>query len=214
MEFTKKIPGTLLALLMYYVLPLAGNIALIANWLIWIPMAVCSIVYLTQPSTSSDQIRNPEDKNSMLYLALATSLSQIWVVIEWAYFNKSNGFQFDIFSAIGGFLMLSGFAVRWWAIKVLDKHFSNDVRLLPDHELIQSGPYAYVRHPSYTGAFFIAVGISVFLHAWTGTLAGMAILFAAYAYRIDIEESELIKKFGKKYVDYQQRTKKVLPFIW
>ena len=214
MEFTKKIPGTLLALLMYYVLPLTGNIALIANWLIWIPMTVCSFVFLTQPSTSSAQMKNPEDKNSMLYLALATSASQIWVVVEWAYFNDSNGFHFDIFTTIGGFLMVSGFAVRWWAIKVLDKHFSNDVRLLPDHQLVQSGPYARVRHPSYTGAFFIAVGIGIFLHALTGTIAGIVILLAAYAYRIDVEETEMIKKFGQSYIDYQQRTKKVLPYIW
>lgn len=214
MKLLKKLPGTIIALLVYYVLPLAGDVKLLYNWQIWIPMLVCAMIYLTQPSASTNQFKNPEDKNSMLFLAISTSISQFWIVAEWAYFQSTHEFEFDFYSLTGAIFMISGFAVRWWAIRKLQKHFSNEVRLLSDHKLIQTGPYAYIRHGSYTGALFVAIGIGVFLQSWTGVMITIPLLSAAYAYRINIEEIRMIKGFGQLYIEYQSRTKKMVPYIW
>ena len=221
MDFLKKLPGTILVLGICYVLPFLNfsvfvdliNIDLLMHWQIFVPMVVCTIVYLSQPSTSSDQIRNPEDKNSMLYLAIATCLSQLVNVVEWAYFGNTD-FAFDLIALAGIFTMIGGLFIRVWSIHLLGKFFGNDVRILPNHKLIQEGPYAHVRHPSYTGAFLVALGIGIFLHAWFGTVLTACMLFAAYSYRIQVEEITMLRGFGKIYEDYQRRSYKLFPPIW
>ncbi len=49
-------------------------------------------------------------------------------------------------------LIGSGLALRVWAIQVLARWFTVDVTIQPDHQLMRSGPYRWLRHPSYTGA--------------------------------------------------------------
>jgi len=221
MDLLKKLPGTILVLGICYVLPLLNfeiftdliNRDLLIRWQIFVPMAVCTIVYLSQPSTSSDQIKNPEDKHSMLYLGIATCLSQLINVVEWAYFGNTD-FALDLIAWTGIFIIIVGLFIRVWSIHLLGKFFGNDVRILPDHKLILDGPYAHVRHPSYTGAFLVALGIGIFLHAWFGTILTGCMLFAAYSYRIQVEEITMLRGFGKIYEDYQQRSYKLFPPIW
>src|SRR5690606_11209625 len=52
---------------------------------------------------------------------------------------------------LGSALMLAGMALRWWSIRVLARHFTVDVAIRDDHELVRRGPYRLLRHPSYTG---------------------------------------------------------------
>ena len=52
--------------------------------------------------------------------------------------------------------MVVGTAIRVQCYRELGKHFTFSVTILKDHKLITSGPYSYVRHPSYTGFFLNA----------------------------------------------------------
>ena len=55
-------------------------------------------------------------------------------------------------------LIFMGTAFRWYSAQVLGKFFTFDVAILDGHTLIESGPYRYIRHPSYTGALVALVG--------------------------------------------------------
>jgi protein-S-isoprenylcysteine O-methyltransferase Ste14 len=81
------------------------------------------------------------------------------------------------------------------------------------HHVISTGPYAWVRHPMYTGAISFCVGIPLLLGSWWGLVISpiFAVLFAL---RVRIEERELIAGLPG-YGDYTTRVRyRLLPGIW
>jgi protein-S-isoprenylcysteine O-methyltransferase Ste14 len=63
-------------------------------------------------------------------------------------------------AAIGGF-------IRFWCIGLLDGMFTYALTVTDSHRLITYGPYAYVRHPAYTGIWLLAAG-EILIHISTG----------------------------------------------
>jgi protein-S-isoprenylcysteine O-methyltransferase Ste14 len=116
------------------------------------------------------------------------------------------------FSGIG--LMLAGVAFRWWAIATLGKFFTFDVAIQSSQQVVDSGPYRYVRHPSYTGALMTQVGIGLALGNWAGLLALMVCMAIAYWYRITVEERTLTAALGEPYKQYMLRTRRIIPFLF
>ena len=115
------------------------------------------------------------------------------------------------FSGIG--LMLAGIAFRWWAIATLGKFFTFDVAIQSSQKVVDSGPYRYIRHPSYTGALVTQLGIGLALGNWAGLLALMVCMAIAYWYRISVEEKALLAALGEPYRQYMQRTRRIIPFL-
>jgi protein-S-isoprenylcysteine O-methyltransferase len=109
-------------------------------------------------------------------------------------------------------LMLSGMALRWYSIRVLGRSFTFIVATHSDQQLVDAGPYRWVRHPSYTGGLLTILGVLVCL---TNPLAFLGLVppLAGYAYRIRVEESALMRGLGEPYQSYMQRTKRLIPFL-
>jgi protein-S-isoprenylcysteine O-methyltransferase Ste14 len=114
----------------------------------------------------------------------------------------------------GLFIFLVGFAVRTMGYVNLGRQFTLEVKRVPGHRLIKTGIHAYIRHPMYTGLFMMFVGLSMALQSIAGVIATILVLTPVGIYRIKVEESFLLKEFGKEYADYMKRTKKLIPFIW
>jgi protein-S-isoprenylcysteine O-methyltransferase Ste14 len=55
-------------------------------------------------------------------------------------------------------LVMLGAAIRYWCYREMGRQFTVHVTLLKNHKLITTGPYSVVRHPSYTGTFFVLLG--------------------------------------------------------
>jgi len=115
------------------------------------------------------------------------------------------------FSGIG--LMLGGVAFRWWAIATLGKFFTFDVAVQSGQKVVDTGPYRYIRHPSYTGTLMTQVGIGLALGNWAGMLALMVCMAIAYSYRISVEEQALVAALGEPYKQYMRRTRRIIPFL-
>ena len=114
---------------------------------------------------------------------------------------------------LGVILMAAGIVVRQWSIAVLGRFFSGVVGVQKDQTLVESGPYRYVRHPSYTGALIFFVGLGLALQSWGAVLA-LALIFAVvYGYRMYLEEHVLISELGEVYVSYSWRTKRLIPYV-
>ncbi len=116
------------------------------------------------------------------------------------------------FSGIG--LMLAGIVFRWWAIAALGKSFTFDVAVQSGQNVVDTGPYRYIRHPSYTGALMTQIGIGLALGNWVGMLALLVCMAVAYSYRISVEEKALIAALGEPYKQYMQRTRRIIPFLF
>lgn len=108
-------------------------------------------------------------------------------------------------------LMASGMALRWAAIRTLGRFFTVDVAVHPEQTVVQSGPYARMRHPSYTGLILLFLGLA--LHF--GDALGVAILMVpsclAIAWRIRVEERALKQALGAPYEAYCRRTRRLIP---
>jgi protein-S-isoprenylcysteine O-methyltransferase Ste14 len=114
---------------------------------------------------------------------------------------------------LGIILMVFGIVIRQWSIAVLGRFFSRTLRVREDQTVVETGPYRYVRHPSYTGTLIFFVGFGLALQSWGAVLALVPIFAVAYGYRIHVEEKLLIAELGEPYVSYSRRTKRLIPFV-
>jgi protein-S-isoprenylcysteine O-methyltransferase Ste14 len=87
------------------------------------------------------------------------------------------------------------------------------VQAARDHHVISTGPYAWVRHPMYSGVMLFFFGIPLLLGSWWGLV--IAPLFAVlFAVRARIEERALVAGLPG-YADYAARVRyRLLPGVW
>lgn len=95
--------------------------------------------------------------------------------------------------AIGGFVALSGEAVRIWAAGHLEK----------GREVTTSGPYAFTRHPLYVGSSIIGVGLAIASASAIVAVLVLAYLAITLTAAIRTEEAHLTEKFGDAYPGYR-----------
>lgn len=122
--------------------------------------------------------------------------------------------HWDTFFIIGAILVLLGLIIRINSILTLKQHFTYTVTEIERHEIIETGLYKYIRHPGYLGQLIIFLGISTSLANWLSVLLMIISVLVGYTYRITIEERFMKQQMGQKYIDYQKRTKRLIPFIY
>ena len=114
----------------------------------------------------------------------------------------------------GLLLMIAGVFLLSWARRVIRGQFSGHVRIQEGHQLVQSGPYQFVRHPGYLGYLLIVFGIAVGFSSLSAAASMVMLLLPGLIYRINVEEKMLVEAFGQDYLQYAGRTKRLLPGIW
>jgi protein-S-isoprenylcysteine O-methyltransferase Ste14 len=81
------------------------------------------------------------------------------------------------------------------------------------HRVISTGPYAFVRHPMYSGIMLFFVGVPLLLGSWWGA-AIAPLFFVLFAVRTRIEERALIEGLPG-YADYAARVRyRLVPGVW
>jgi protein-S-isoprenylcysteine O-methyltransferase Ste14 len=108
-------------------------------------------------------------------------------------------------------LVALGLGFTVWARVHLGKNWSGSVTQKEGHELIRSGPYAYVRHPIYTGLLIALLGSAVALGEPRGLL-GLAIVLASFWRKLRIEEGFMRELFPGQYERYAAEVPALLPF--
>ncbi len=115
---------------------------------------------------------------------------------------------------IVGLVMFGGGTVlRQVGKRSLGRNYSYGLRTLRDQKLVQRGVYKYVRHPITLAALIYTPAIPLALSSVYGFLV-MLLLIPLFLYRIGIEETMLLEKFGCEYHDYMRKTKKLIPFLY
>ena len=101
--------------------------------------------------------------------------------------------------AYAGFVAtLIGLAIAIWARVHLGQYWSDKVVLKIDHQLIRSGPYAYMRHPIYSGVLLGVLGTALVLGEWRGLLA-FVILLVNYSIKARKEDRILAARFSSEF---------------
>jgi len=114
--------------------------------------------------------------------------------------------------SIGFALLLIGIGFAWWARLHLGRLWSGNVTRKADHRVIDSGPYALVRHPIYTGLLLGLIGTAIARGHLSDYLGVAIIIFGTYL-KARLEESFLREQLGAAaYNAYATRVPMLVPF--
>lgn len=137
---------------------------------------------------------------AVLIVAQMFAKSEVAPLPSWAYY-------------LGIVVMLTGIIIRQWSMAILGCYFSGVIGTQEGQKVVESGPYHLIRHPSYTGALVIEVGIGLALQSWGAVLVIILIFSVVYGHRMLVEEKVLVANLGKGYAEYMKRTKRLIPFL-
>jgi protein-S-isoprenylcysteine O-methyltransferase Ste14 len=170
-------------------------------------------VFMNLRQRSKSKVTTSSDKSSLSWLyglitlgyALSFSIgaTRIGRMSHW-----------DAFFAIGMALFVIGLMIRIHSLLTLKQYFTYSVAQTEDHKLIETGLYKIIRHPGYLGQLMIFAGLSISLSNWLSVLLMMIPVSIGYLYRIKVEERFMIEQMGENYLNYQKRTKRLIPMIY
>jgi protein-S-isoprenylcysteine O-methyltransferase len=113
---------------------------------------------------------------------------------------------------LGIFIIIASFALHIWSRAHLQHFYAERVEIQPEHKVIDTGPYALMRHPVITSFFGIAAGLFLINPALT-TLAALLYTIWDFVQAAKAEEV-LLTKTLPGYADYARRTPRFLPRVW
>ncbi len=114
---------------------------------------------------------------------------------------------------LGVILFAVGGAIRIWPVFVLGYRFSGLVAIQPGHELVTSGIYSVIRHPSYLGLLTNSLGWSLAFRSGVGAVITVLLVPPLIA-RIRAEEDLLRSEFGEAYENFRARTWRLIPGLY
>ena len=107
-----------------------------------------------------------------------------------------------------------GYLLMAWALITLgDNYQLGGSAPRTEDKMVMEGPYRMIRHPMYTAALSISLGLACLIQAWA-FLGVFCIYFVLIFLLIPREEKELQKAYGEQYGAYQQKTRELIPFVY
>jgi protein-S-isoprenylcysteine O-methyltransferase Ste14 len=97
-----------------------------------------------------------------------------------------------------------------WARRHIGRNWSGQITIRQEHELIRTGPYARIRHPSYTGLLLALAGTAIAIGEYRAIVA-FAVIAIGFVVKAKREESLLTKEFGRAFDEHRQQTGFFLP---
>jgi len=117
-----------------------------------------------------------------------------------------------LFQIIGLLVIVASLALHAWSRVHLQHYYAERVEVQPEHKVIDTGPYALMKHPVITSFFGIASGLFITNPSLT-TLA--ALLYTIWDFTLAAQQEEdLLSRTLPGYADYARRTPRFLPRLW
>jgi len=166
-----------------------------------------------KPPSPPDQKREPA---SLLGVALqGLSYAIVWAVHRPMFTPPVSSFVVAILASV--IAVVAAIGSVWLvtaALKTLGKEWSLTARLVEGHQLATAGPYAYVRHPIYTGMLGMLLATGFAISYWPALLAALVVFFVGTMIRVRSEERLLRGAFGEQFEAYARRVPAILPGLY
>ena len=180
---------------------------------VYLPLASVVLIYLTRMielRTRRDTIAGPvRERLTLRLVVLAGTLMVAGSIVEFLLRHlKLNEWTFG-----GGWMCaVASVVVRRKAIAALGKFWSLHVEIREHHQFVQTGPFRWVRHPTYFSMILELVAAGLILNAWCALLVVALVFVPALILRLRLEEAALVEKFGERYRAYQRSTPALVPY--
>ena len=195
-------------------LPFYLRPAIIKEVQILILVGIGILATVFQPAyRATEGSRTAEDEGTAVQIVWSVYFVHLAGLLEATVLRYPESFRFNLVTVLGLVGMIAGLVVRSWAVYELGKFFTWNVEIQEGQTVIKTGPYRFVRHPSYTGAFLTSFCSPIFLHSWYAAALAGPVLAIAFLRRIRNEEA-LLKKELPGYDDYIRTTKALIPGLF
>jgi protein-S-isoprenylcysteine O-methyltransferase Ste14 len=183
---------------------MAPLIAIAALWFLWVLSWVVA-AFWADPTA-----KRPAAREQALYrLATVGGAAALFVG------DRFDGGPLWRFGSAGAWTLVAlaavGLAVTWWARLYLGRLWSSSVTRKADHHVVDTGPYAIVRHPIYTG-IIVALYATAALKASPLGIAGVFLMTYGFWVKAKLEERFLSEQLGAEaYGAYRRKVPMLVP---
>jgi len=201
----------------------AGSLHWPGAWVLLITSAVLGPIFgwwlaRLDPALLAERLRpvfhRDQPTTDKIFMTLFVLTTIIWLIVMGLDRRHLASDIPFVLQLLGFALFLLSNAIMLWAFH--ENSFAAPVvRLQPERaqHVVSTGPYAYVRHPMYSGMMLFFVGVPLLLGSWWG-VAMIPLFFVLMVIRMRIEERTLIQGLPG-YADYAARVPcRLLPRIW
>jgi protein-S-isoprenylcysteine O-methyltransferase len=154
------------------------------------------------------------DKGSLPLLWMTINVCMIGAIVSYLGMRSASFGDNETVYWIGVAVFVLGIVLRWYSIAYLGRFFTVDVAVAADHKVIDSGPYRFVRHPSYTGVLLAFFGVGLALANYVSLFLLTVPITAVFLHRIRVEEAALKLGLGAPYSRYMDKTRRLIPFLY
>ena len=110
-------------------------------------------------------------------------------------------------------LMTGAVGLFFWASRTMGNNWSIVARTRSDHQLVETGPFAYLRHPIYVAIFLLMIAFALGYGHGTKLIIAIPLYAIGTWLRIGEEERLLAAMFGDAYIRYAARVKRFIPGV-
>ena len=114
---------------------------------------------------------------------------------------------------LGGVLFILGLILRWYSIIYLGQIFTVNVTIAADHRVIDTGPYRFVRHPSYSGSLLEFLGFGIIFGNWLSLVLLVLPVGLAFA-AASRSRAGAGGALGEAYLRYIARAERLIPGVY
>lgn len=129
------------------------------------------------------------------------------------FFLYRNPPPFILLYAVGCSVFIAGNLGRYLAIKYIKHSYSQFIEPIENGILVTHGMYTVIRHPLYMFYIMESMGL-LLIYSNLYSFFAFICLVITIALRIIFEEKELVGKYKDEYLNYQKRTKRIIPFLY
>lgn len=181
----------------------------------WCALSAAIALQTTMPVASARQLTHAQqDKGSALWILVVGNFTTLVPVFDFALRSTLTPPAWSVWVLVGALGLGGGTMLRIQAIRTLGASFTGTVQTTEDQPLIQTGPYRWLRHPSYTGMLTAFLGECVLMKSVLGALFVGLAMVPVYVYRIRVEETAMRTQFGQRYEDFRARTWALVPWLY
>jgi protein-S-isoprenylcysteine O-methyltransferase Ste14 len=178
-------------------------VVLVLCWLVW------SFAFVKPSRQAGEGKKEPGAPRSRVGIALVVlGFFLIW------FYMRPRQFEKPAWELVASMILgPPSVALAWAATRHLGKQWRYQAALRDDHELIRTGPYAWIRHPIYTSMLGMVLATGFCWTWWPMFVAAVAVFLLGTEIRVRAEDKLLGERFGETFAAYRKTVPAFLPFL-